>query len=108
MSVFDELQAHSALSFEQARMLPLEAYSSEAVLDAELATVFAGDWQCVARTADLKEAGDYVCADLPVGGGGQLGVVGKGTRGAHNAGAQVTLVCQPLVFEGGPFGQQHK
>ncbi|MEL0194196.1 MAG: aromatic ring-hydroxylating dioxygenase subunit alpha, partial [Acidimicrobiaceae bacterium] len=75
MSVFDELQAHSALSFEQARMLPLEAYSSEAVLDAELATVFAGDWQCVARTADLSGVGDYVCADLPVVGGGVRSIV---------------------------------
>ena len=41
MSVFDELRAHASLPFERARMLPLEAYSSEQVLDAELASVFA-------------------------------------------------------------------
>lgn len=75
MSVFDELRAHAELSFEQARMLPLEAYTSDAVLDAELATVFAADWQCVARTADLVDAGDYVCADLPVAGGGVRSIV---------------------------------
>ena len=70
MSVFDEFRAHASLPFEQARMLPLEAYASAEVLDAELATVFTVDWQCVARTADLGEVGDYVCADLPVAGGG--------------------------------------
>ena len=75
MSVFDELRAHASLPFEQARMLPLEAYSSTEVLDAELATVFAQDWQCVARTADVEDVGDYVCADLPVTGGGVRPIV---------------------------------
>ncbi|MEM8706943.1 MAG: aromatic ring-hydroxylating dioxygenase subunit alpha [Actinomycetota bacterium] len=75
MSIFDELRAHAQLPFDQARMLPLEAYSSDAVLDAELATVFAADWQCVARTADLAAVGDYVCADLPVVGGGVRPIV---------------------------------
>ena len=75
MSVFDELRAHASLPFEQARMLPLEAYSSTEVLDAELATVFAQDWQCVARTADVEDVGDYVCADLPVPGGGMRSIV---------------------------------
>lgn len=75
MSVFDELSAHAELPFDQARMLPLEAYTSGAVLDAELATVFAGDWQCVARTADLTAPGDYACADLPVVGGGVRSIV---------------------------------
>ena len=41
MSVFDEFRAHASLPFEQARMLPLEAYASAEVLDAELATLFA-------------------------------------------------------------------
>ncbi len=75
MSVFDELRAHASLPFKQARMLPIEAYSSAEVLDAELATVFARDWQCVARTADLGDVGDYVCADLPVPGGGMRSIV---------------------------------
>jgi phenylpropionate dioxygenase-like ring-hydroxylating dioxygenase large terminal subunit len=75
MSVFDELRAHASLPFEQARMLPLDAYSSTEVLDAELATVFAQDWQCVARTADVENVGDYVCADLPVPGGGMRSIV---------------------------------
>ena len=75
MSVFDELRAYASLPFEQARMLPLEAYSSTEVLDAELATVFAQDWQCVARTADVEDVGDYVCADLPVTGGGVRPIV---------------------------------
>ena len=75
MSVFDELRAHSVLPFEQARMLPLEAYASPEVLDAELATVFACDWQCVARTSDVRNVGDYVCAELPVVGGGMRSIV---------------------------------
>ena len=73
MSVFDELRAHASLPFEQARMLPLEAYASAEVLDAELATLFA-HWQCVARTADLGDVGDYVF-DLPVTGGGVRPIV---------------------------------
>ncbi|HCH81010.1 MAG TPA: (2Fe-2S)-binding protein, partial [Acidimicrobiaceae bacterium] len=75
MSVFDELRAHASLPFEQARMLPLEAYASAEVLDAELATLFGRDWQCVARTADLGDVGDYVSFDLPVNGGGVRPIV---------------------------------
>ena len=75
MSIFDELREHSLRPFEQARMLPLEAYSSPEVLHAELATVFARDWQCVARTADVRNSGDYVCAELPVVGGGVRPIV---------------------------------
>lgn len=68
MSISDELRAHAALPFEQARMLPLEAYRSTDVLAAELATVFAQDWLCVGRTADIAATGDYLTAEIPVPG----------------------------------------
>lgn len=46
-------------------MLPLEAYASDEVLGLELADLFARDWLCVARTADVPDIGDYVTAEVP-------------------------------------------
>jgi phenylpropionate dioxygenase-like ring-hydroxylating dioxygenase large terminal subunit len=82
-------------------MLPLEAYASAEVLDAELATVFARDWQCVARTADLGDVGAYVCVDLPVTGGGVRPIVAIRGEGSIRAfdnvcihrGAQLLTGC---------------
>lgn len=65
MSVFDELAAHAALGFDDAVMLPIAAYTSPEVLDAERATLFADGWICVGRTADLSNVGDYLTAELP-------------------------------------------
>ncbi|MCA8957174.1 MAG: aromatic ring-hydroxylating dioxygenase subunit alpha [Planctomycetes bacterium] len=69
MSVFAELAAHAALDFDEARMLPLAAYTDPAVLDAERAALFADGWICVGRTADLPEVGDHLVAEIPAGPG---------------------------------------
>ena len=68
MSIFDELAAHAALPFESGRMLPLEVYRSEGVLAAERSEIFASEWTCVGRTADVPNQGDYLTAEIPVGG----------------------------------------
>ncbi|MET0826616.1 MAG: aromatic ring-hydroxylating dioxygenase subunit alpha, partial [Acidimicrobiales bacterium] len=40
------------------RMLPAEAYTSEAVLAWERRHLFADSWVCAGRSADLADAGD--------------------------------------------------
>ena len=65
MSIFDELAAHAALDADHARMLPLAAYTSVDVLDAERRRVFGDAWVCVGRTADVPRPGDFLTAELP-------------------------------------------
>ncbi|MEX1106904.1 MAG: aromatic ring-hydroxylating dioxygenase subunit alpha [Ilumatobacteraceae bacterium] len=69
MSIPDDLRRELATfadaPFEQARMLPLEAYRSPAVLAAEHAAVLAGAWHCLARTADLPNPGDHLTGEMP-------------------------------------------
>ena len=65
MSIFAELAEHARLPFEQGRMLPPAAYSSEAVLAEEHRRIFAREWSCVGRTADLPCNGDYLTAEVP-------------------------------------------
>ena len=64
MSIFDELRDHHSLGFEAARMLPADAYTSTDVLAAEHERIFATEWHCVGRTADLPAVGDYLTAEL--------------------------------------------
>jgi phenylpropionate dioxygenase-like ring-hydroxylating dioxygenase large terminal subunit len=65
MSVFRELHEHAERSFDEARMLPLAAYTSDEVLRCEVDDLFAHDWLCVGRTADVPRVGDYITADVP-------------------------------------------
>jgi choline monooxygenase len=68
-SVFVELARHARLDGDDARMLPLAAYTATEVLAAERERIFASAWTCVGRTADLPHAGDYLTAELPGGPG---------------------------------------
>ncbi|MEM7093902.1 MAG: aromatic ring-hydroxylating dioxygenase subunit alpha [Actinomycetota bacterium] len=69
MGVFEDLTAHAALSFERARMLPVEAYREPDVLRAEIAELFGRDWLCVGRMQDLVHDGDHLVAEIPAPGG---------------------------------------
>ena len=69
MTIWDELAEHAALPFDQARMLPVAAYTDPDVLDAELDRLFGRDWLCAGRATDLAAAGDHVTVDIPVRGG---------------------------------------
>ena len=75
MSLFDELRRHGELPFEQARMLPLAAYSSDDLLRRELTELFGNDWLCVGRTIDVPRAGDYLTAEIPSSGGGHRSLI---------------------------------
>ena len=68
MSIFAELAEHASLPFELGRMLPLGAYCDPAVLAAEHRALFAAEWICVGRTADIPARGDYLTAEVPLGG----------------------------------------
>ena len=65
-SIFEQLAEHATLPVERARMLPLEAYRSPAVLAAEIDTLFGRAWLCVGRAADLANAGDFIVTEIPV------------------------------------------
>jgi len=65
MSIFADLTEHARLPFVQGRMLPPAAYTSPEVLAEEHRTIFAREWMCVGRTADLPNRGDYVTGDIP-------------------------------------------
>jgi choline monooxygenase len=67
VSIWTELAEHAQLSFESGRMLPVGAYTDPAVLDAERGALFASEWTCVGRTADLPNRGDYLTASIPTG-----------------------------------------
>ncbi|MGI9614155.1 MAG: aromatic ring-hydroxylating oxygenase subunit alpha [Acidimicrobiales bacterium] len=75
MSLFDWLAENKSDPFEHARMLPLEAYRSDELLQAELAELFTNDWLCVGRTADVKTVGDYLTAELPTATGGDRSII---------------------------------
>jgi len=66
MSIFAELKEHAGLPFAQGRMLPPAAYTSPEVLAEEHRKIFACEWMCVGRTADLPHPGDYLTAEIPV------------------------------------------
>ena len=64
-TVWAELAEHALLPFEAGRMLPPAAYTSPEVLAEEHRRIFATEWSCVGRTADLPNRGDYLTAEIP-------------------------------------------
>ncbi len=74
-SIWSVLADHSRLPFEEGRMLPSAAYTSTDVLAREHERIFANEWICVGRTADLSERGDYLTALLPATDGGQRSII---------------------------------
>ena len=63
-----ELAEHALLPFESGRMLPPSAYTSAEVLAEEHRRIFASEWMCVGRTADLPHRRDYLTAEIPSAG----------------------------------------
>lgn len=63
--IWEELARHAALSFEEARMLPSAAYISPDILLEERRRIFANEWICVGRTADVAHRGDYLTVTVP-------------------------------------------
>ena len=50
--------------FEQATILPPQFYVSDEILALEQERIFAHEWHCVGREADIPEAGDYITDEL--------------------------------------------
>lgn len=98
-----ELLGEAALSrvrepLARAWTLPPAAYTSPEVFQAEVDTLFARDWICVARQDQLVREGDYVCADLP----GQPIVITRDREGDLNAFSTICLHrAMPVVSDSG-------
>jgi len=102
MSIFAELADHGRLSFADGRMLPPAAYTSPEVLAEEHRRIFAREWMCVGRTADLPNRGDYLTAEIPAADPTRLGahrsiIVVRGDDGTLSA---LDNVC---VHRGSPL-----
>ncbi len=74
-SIWAALAEHAQLPFEHGRMLPSAAYTSTDVLAREHERIFANEWICVGRTADIPECGDYLTALIPAADGAQRSVI---------------------------------
>ena len=59
-----ELQAMVATPFERARAIPTSAYTSQAMLAAELDRIFRREWVCVGRVDQLARPGDYLTYEI--------------------------------------------
>ncbi len=68
-------------AFAQARTLPGEVYGSEEVLRLEQRGLFAREWLCVGREADIPAAGDWFLKDIA----GDSVIVLRGADGAIRA-----------------------
>ena len=68
-------------AFAQARTLPGEVYGSEDVLRLEQRGLFAREWLCVGREADIPAAGDWFLKDIA----GDSVIVLRGADGAIRA-----------------------
>jgi len=60
----DLFARHAALPREQAVALPPAAYTDPVVLQLERDRIFASEWLCVGRTADLPNPGDYRTSEV--------------------------------------------
>jgi hypothetical protein len=66
LRVLDGLDA-SARPVHEARVLPPEAYMSEAFFAFEKEAVFMHSWLCVGRVQQLPNPGDFLTGELPEG-----------------------------------------
>ena len=60
----DALRANVSASFEEARAMPPQVYTSSEFNQAELEQIFKKDWFCVGRANVLANPGDYVTCEL--------------------------------------------
>ena len=91
-----ELKAMVATPFERARAIPTSAYTSEAMLQAELDRVFRREWICVGRADQLATPGDYLTYDIA----GQPVLVLRDHDGALRAMSNVCLHRMSTLMQG--------
>jgi nitrite reductase/ring-hydroxylating ferredoxin subunit len=73
--------ARTVAPLASARALPGTVFADSAIFALEQSAIFAGDWLCVGRSAELPAAGDYVVREL----GGDSIIVIRGADGALHA-----------------------
>ena len=63
-ALLEQFAQHAALPRNRAVALPPEAYTSPQVLRLERERIFATEWLCVGRTADVPRRGDYRTSEV--------------------------------------------
>jgi len=58
------LSANAGVPFENAQSLPPAIYHSPEILDLEIDRIFRSEWLCLGRTAEMPNAGDFICRDI--------------------------------------------
>ena len=91
-----ELRAMVAVPFERARAIPTSAYTSEAMLAAELDRVFRREWICVGRADQLARPGDYLTYEIA----GQPVLVLRDHEGRLRAMSNVCLHRMSTLMQG--------
>ena len=64
MTAIAELQQNVSVPFDEARAMPVSAYTSEAFLELENSRIFAKSWVCAGRADALKLPGDYMTIEI--------------------------------------------
>ncbi|MFK8022188.1 MAG: ring-hydroxylating oxygenase subunit alpha, partial [Pseudomonadales bacterium] len=62
--LLEQLAEFSQQAFDQALTAPPAIYSSTAIHELEQQRIFASEWQCVGRAAEISEIGDYISAEI--------------------------------------------
>ncbi len=63
-AALDELIATAALDFSSARTLPPRLYHDQDILQLEVDRIFKQEWNCIGRTADIPNPGEYITFDI--------------------------------------------
>lgn len=86
-TLYSTLSSYGGVEMGSARSLPLDAYTSHDLFDAEIERIFRHEWICVGRTEQLGEVGDWFSADVA----GEPVVVTRNENGEINA---LSAVCR--------------
>lgn len=82
-----QLAEFSQQPFDQALTAPPAVYSSAEIYELEQQRIFASEWQCVGRAAEISEIGDYISAEI----GGTSIIVVRQKDGSIKA---LSNICQ--------------
>lgn len=61
----DALREAASLPIDAAFSAPPRCYTDPDIFELERRKIFARDWICIGRAADIAEPGDYIAAELP-------------------------------------------
>jgi choline monooxygenase len=91
-----ELQHIAENSLEQARALPPAIYTSSKFLNLEMQQIFARDWSCAGRAAEIPKPGDYLTWSIA----GQPIFVARNSSGEVKAFSNVCRHRMMVLLEG--------